>query len=102
MIVKRDYEKVVATKYPQDSEENEYRYFSPAWLDEIAVGLTKGAAKHPGETWRSIPAKEHAARAIRHLNLFLKGDKEDKHLINASMRCMMAFVTSGGNNVDKT
>ena len=43
--------------YPQDKEENEYRFFSPAWLDEIARGLTKGAVKHPGETWRKIPAK---------------------------------------------
>ncbi len=77
--------------YPQDHEDNEYRYLSPDWLDEIAYGLTKGAVKHPGETWRQIPAQEHAWRAIRHLMLYLKGDKEDKHLINASMRVMMAF-----------
>jgi len=37
-------------KYPQDEEKNEYRYISASWLDEIAKGLTKGAAKHPGET----------------------------------------------------
>lgn len=87
-----------STNYPQDSEENEYRYFSPAWLDEIAFGLTKGAGKHPGETWRTIPAREHAWRAVRHLVLFLMGDKADKHLINASMRCMMAFETDAAAN----
>ena len=80
-------------QYPQDSEENEYRYISNKWLDSLAYGLTAGANKHPGETWRDIPAKEHAARALRHLNLYLAGDKKDKHLINASMRCMMAFET---------
>ena len=39
-------------KYPQDEEKNEYRYIDFAWLDEIAMGLTAGAKKHPGETWR--------------------------------------------------
>ena len=85
-------------KFDQDQEENEYRYLSPAWLDEIARGLTKGAVKHPGETWRTIPAREHAWRAIRHLVLYLKGDKADKHLINASMRAMMAFETDKAAN----
>jgi len=81
-------------KYPQDEEKNEYRYISPEWLDAVARGLTAGAVKHPGETWREIPSREHAARALRHLNLFLMGDVGDDHLINASMRAMMAFETA--------
>ena len=79
-------------KYPQDEEQNEYRYISPSWVDAIACGLTAGAEKHPGETWHDIPAKEHAARAVRHLSMWLAGDRSDKHIINASMRCMMAWV----------
>ena len=78
--------------YPQSAEPNEYRYFSYPWMDEIAAGLTAGAEKHPGETWHDIPAKEHAARAVRHLSMWLAGDRSDKHIINASMRCMMAWV----------
>ena len=39
-------------KYPQDEEQNEYRYISPSWVDAIACGLTAGAKKHPGETWK--------------------------------------------------
>lgn len=80
--------------YPQDEEKNEYRYISPEWLDSVARGLTAGAVKHPGETWRTIPSREHAARALRHLNLFLMGDAADDHLVNASMRVMMAFETA--------
>lgn len=83
-------------KYPQDEEKNEYRYIDFAWLDEIAMGLTAGAKKHPGETWRKIPAKEHVARAIRHLSMHRTGDSSEPHLINASMRCMMAFATATG------
>ena len=80
--------------FPQDQESNEYRYIAADWLDEIAKGLTAGAVKHPGETWRTIPTKEHAARAIRHLNMYIMGDRSEPHLINASMRVMMAFCTS--------
>lgn len=84
----------MSEKYPQDEEKNEYRYLSPEWLDEIARGLTAGAVKHPGETWRQIPAREHAWRAVRHLILFLMGNTEDNHLINAAMRVMMAYETA--------
>lgn len=78
------------TIYPQSAEMNEYRYIDFEWLDEVAAGLTAGAEKHPGETWREIPAAEHAARAVRHLSMWLAGDRSDTHLVNASMRCMMA------------
>ena len=82
--------------YPQDAEKNEYRYLDFAWLDAMARGLTAGAEKHPGETWRQIPAKEHAARATRHLSMYLTGDTSEPHLVNASMRCMMAYATATG------
>jgi len=91
-------EETARNDYPQAHEKNEYRYLSPAWLDEIAKGLTAGQEKYPGETWRKIPAKEHAWRAVRHLMLYLKGDKADTHLINASMRCMMCFETDAAAN----
>lgn len=86
------------TDYPQAHENNEYRYLSPAWLDDIAKGLTAGQEKYPGETWRGIPAREHAWRAVRHLMLYLKGDTQDTHIINASMRCMMLFETDKAAN----
>ena len=89
-------------EYPQAHEENEFRYLSPAWLDEIARGFTTGAQKYPGETWRQIPPKEHAWRAVRHLILYLKGDTQDTHLVNASMRCMMAFETAAAENDRET
>ena len=87
-------------KYPQDEEKNEYRYIDCGWLDEVATGLTAGAKKHPGETWRDIPAREHAARAFRHLSLYLKGDVTEEHLVNASMRCMMARAMEREEEMD--
>lgn len=82
-----------AKPYPQDTEEDEYRYIDAGWLEAVARGLTAGAEKHPGETWRQIPPEEHAARAMRQLNLYRAGDRKDTHLINAAMRCMMAYAT---------
>lgn len=79
--------------YPQEQEINEYRYIDAAWLDAVAAGLTAGQIQYPGETWRVIPAGEHMARAMRHINLWRKGDRSEPHIINASMRLMMAFVT---------
>ena len=83
---------MIEQKYPQSAEPNEFRHLNYPWLNEIVIGLTAGAEKHPGETWHDIPAKEHAARAVRHLSMWLAGDRSDKHIINASMRCMMAWV----------
>ena len=85
------------TEFPQETENNEYRYISPAWLDAIAEGLTNGQRKYPGETWRQIPSAEHLARAMRHINLYRMGDRTEPHIINASMRLMMAFETSGAD-----
>lgn len=82
-----------ANPYPQDTENDEYRYIDAGWLEKVAQGLTAGARKHPGETWRQIPPEEHAVRAMRHLNLYRAGDRKDTHLINAAMRCMMAYAT---------
>ena len=87
-------EKEMGKDFPQDKEKNEYRYIDPVWLDKIAIGLTTGAVKHPGETWKIIPTNEHLARAMRHINLYRMGDRSEPHLINASMRLMMAEVTS--------
>lgn len=91
-------EAIANNPYPQDAEEDEFRYLSPLWLNEIARGLTAGAQRHPGETWRTIPAKEHAWRAVRHLIKYLQGDKADNHLIHASMRVMMAWETDKAEN----
>lgn len=49
MVFERDYLPKIGGSYPQDSEENEYRFIEPKWLDEVAKGLTKGAVKHPGK-----------------------------------------------------
>ena len=83
----------VVPSYPQDEEDDEYRYFDWAWWNDIARGLTAGAKKHPGETWHDIPAREHVARIVRHGVKYLMGDESEDHLIHIAMRAMMADRT---------
>lgn len=83
----------VVPSYPQDEEEDEFRYFDYEWLDDVARGLTAGAKKHPGETWHEIPAREHVARIMRHCAKYLMGDTSENHLTHISMRAMMAYRT---------
>ena len=51
------------TDYPQAHEPNEYRYLSPAWLDEIAKGLTAGQENIPAKHGARFPRKStHGGR----------------------------------------
>ena len=83
----------VVPSFPQDEEEDEFRYFDYEWLDDVARGLTAGAKKHPGETWHEIPAREHVARIMRHCAKYLMGDTSENHRTHISMRAMMAYRT---------
>ena len=85
-------------RYEQTSENDEYRYFQPSWLEAMARGLTAGNEKHPNSTWKTIPSKEHAWRAVRHLIKYINDDTSDEHLLNASMRCMFAYCCDENNN----
>lgn len=88
----------MSKEYIQTPENNEYRYIQPKWIDAVAEGMTENAKKYPNETWKQIPADEHAARAIRHLNLYRLGDTSENHLVHASVRAMMAFETHKEDN----
>lgn len=56
------------SRFPQDEERDECRYLLKDGLSgvllEVAEGLTVGARKHPGATWRSIPTEEHLSHIV--------------------------------------
>lgn len=85
-------------EYQQDEEQDEFRYLlrdgMAEVLVEIAKGLTAGARKHPGATWRSIPTEEHLARAMRHIVKYQAGDRSENHLSHICMRALMAYAVS--------
>lgn len=82
--------------FPQEKEKDECRYYLrsglPGALLEVAEVLTSGAAKHPNETWRDIPAEEHLARAMRHILKYCDGDRLEEHLSHIACRALMALA----------
>lgn len=82
--------------YPQEQEKDECRYYLRSGLAgallEVAEVLTSGAAKHPNETWRSIPPEEHLARAMRHILKYSDGDRLEEHLSHIACRALMALA----------
>ena len=83
-------------RFPQDEERDECRYLLKDGLSgvllEVAEGLTVGARKHPGATWRRIPTEEHLARAFRHILKYCDGDRMEDHLSHIVMRSLMAMA----------
>ncbi len=64
-------------------------------LDAIGAVVQRALAsgKYPkGETWRAVPAIEHARRAHGHLEKWLRGDSEEPHLQHAATRALMALT----------
>lgn len=90
-------------RFPQDEEKDECRYLLQYGLSgallEVAEGLTAGAEKHPGATWRHIPTEEHLARAFRHILKYCEGDRMEDHLTHAAMRSLMAIACERQKNV---
>ena len=66
-------------------------------LLEIARLRKEGFEKHgyEDENYQKIPARVHVGRALRHLFLWMIGDKEDgsvdEHLVHAGCRVLMAL-----------
>ncbi len=82
-----------AKPYPQDAEEDEYRYIDADWLEAVARGLTAGAEKHPGETWRQIPPVEtvKAAREAPCLILDDLGAERITEWVGEQLFCLLNY-----------
>lgn len=59
--------------------------------------LEVGAAKYGRDNWMKIDTEDHINHAIRHLRLWLSGDRSENHLGNASCRCLFALYTANNN-----
>lgn len=58
---------------------------------QIAQTMTDALRDHDEGGWRELPRKEHVTRAIRHLTLYLVGDKSEDHLSHAACRALFAL-----------
>lgn len=71
-----------------------FELIPPIPLMAVAGVFCSGRDKYGEGNWHNITAKNHIGRAIRHLYKWLSGDKEENHLANAVVRCLMAMEVS--------
>jgi hypothetical protein len=75
-----------------DAELTRYDLISPVGLAAVAAACAEGAAKYGDFNWeKGMPANDMLNHAIRHLYLFLGGDRSEDHLGHAAWNVMGAI-----------
>lgn len=75
-----------------DAEETRYDLISPIGLRAVAVACAEGAVKYGDFNWeRGMPAGDMLNHAVRHIYLFLAGDRTEDHLGHAAWNVMGAI-----------
>lgn len=68
-----------------DAENVRYDLITPIGLRRLAETCAEGAKKYGDNNWqRGIPASVMLNHAIRHIYLWLEGDRSEDHLAHAS------------------
>ena len=74
-----------------DTQEVRYDLVSPIGLEAVARACAEGAEKYGDYNWeKGMPVNDLLNHVLRHINLFLSGDREDDHLGHAAWGCMAA------------
>ena len=75
-----------------DAEATRYDLISPIGLAAVAAACAEGAAKYGDFNWeRGMPAGDMLNHAIRHIFLFLGGDRSEDHLGHAAWNVLGAI-----------
>lgn len=75
-----------------DAEATRYDLITPIGLAAVAAACAEGAAKYSPHNWeRGMPATDMLNHAIRHIYLFLGGDRSEDHLGHAAWNVMGAI-----------
>ena len=63
----------------------------PLGLQAVAEAMAKGAARYGDDNWRGLPKEEMVNHAIRHLVLWMAGDRSEPHAAHAACNCLMLY-----------
>lgn len=75
-----------------DAEATRYDLISPIGLRAVAAACAEGAQKYGDFNWeRGMPANDMVNHALRHVFLFLEGDRGEDHLGHAAWNLMAAI-----------
>jgi hypothetical protein len=76
----------------KDADGVRYDLISPVALEAIAETYAEGAAKYGDNNWqKGMPVSDLLNHAIRHVYLFLGGDRSEPHLAHATWNLMAAI-----------
>lgn len=75
-----------------DAEATRYDLITPIGLAAVAAACAEGASKYSDYNWeRGMPAQDMLNHAIRHIYMFLGGDRSEDHLGHAAWNVMGAI-----------
>ncbi len=75
-----------------DAELTRYDLVTPIGLAAVAAACAEGARKYGDYNWeRGMPASDMINHALRHIYLFLGGDRSEDHLGHAAWNVMGAI-----------
>ena len=75
-----------------DAQGVRFDLISPIALEAVAATYAEGAAKYSDFNWeRGMPVHDLLNHAIRHIYLFLSGDRSEPHLPHAAWGLMAAI-----------
>jgi len=78
----------------RDTDEGKGRpeLISPIFLKRLAILMEKGAKKYSSRNWeKGMPVMRYVSSALRHINSWLEGHRDEDHLIAAVFN-LMALV----------
>ena len=75
-----------------DAEQTRYDLITPIGLEAVARACAEGAQKYADFNWeRGMPAHDMLNHALRHIYMFLSGDRSEDHLGHAGWNVLGAI-----------
>jgi Domain of unknown function (DUF4406)/Domain of unknown function (DUF5664) len=76
----------------KDADATRYDLITPIGLEEVARTYAEGAAKYGDDNWlKGMPVHDLLNHAIRHIYMFLSGDRSEPHLGHAAWNVLTAI-----------
>jgi hypothetical protein len=66
-------------------------------LREVAQVMGTGAEKYGEKNWMGLPPESMVNHAIRHLVLWMSGDRSENHAAHAACNCLMLIELAREN-----
>lgn len=74
----------------RDKVEERFDLVPPDAMLAVAKAMGEGAAKYGNENWRRLPIDNIVNHAVRHVFLWMSGDRSEDHLGHAAAGMLMA------------